>query len=460
MKILSTKLLIKRDIEQSKIENVIVKWLTDSAPCREIGELYKNREDKKEICLQTKYCRIDTFQTENENGEFRLFKLEHKYYDQVWITELIQKITGLEHNLYVHIECNGNITRFDKVPKVRTEIIRLFVDSECIRQTVLPITSRPIHTNKEIEDIIVDAVNGEYNCPLPMIFATKIFDRAGYEINAEGLANRLAGVAYVVVEHDDGFVRNLKERTNGTNPYNGHVAVYFPENGRTKSYNPDEYIGWGMLDKAITDDVIQYVIAQTDSDAPTWRGLHTEKMSEEVREKSELLQEFDTENGTLGEQLKQAQKKILALTARLEMLENSQKINGGLLNTADVVEFYDYEQYDLVITILNAALGKYAAGTRAYELLTKILEANPLKGYGKEIFERIKSVFSNGEGIKDKEFAELRELGFDVVSEKNHYKIVFKGDERYWFPIAKTPSDMRSGKNLASDITKKLSVYK
>ena len=53
-----------------------------------------------------------------------------------------------------------------------------------------------------------------------------------------------------------------------------------------------------------------------------------------------------------------------------------------------------------------------------------------------------------------------KELGFEVVSEKNHYKIVFKGDEKYWFPISKTPSDGRSGRNLASDIIKRLSIYK
>ncbi len=106
------------------------------------------------------------------------------------------------------------------------------------------------------------------------------------------------------------------------------------------------------------------------------------------------------------------------------------------------------------------ALQNYAEDTRAYELLKATIDDNPVKGYGKEIFERIKQIFSRGEGIKDKEFAELRELGFEVVSEKNHYKIVFKGDEKYWFPISKTPSDGRSGKNLASNIIKRLSIYK
>lgn len=180
----------------------------------------------------------------------------------------------------------------------------------------------------------------------------------------------------------------------------------------------------------------------------------------EVKVKSELLDEFDSENGSLEEQLSQAKRRNAMLSARIEMLEQGQTGEGGLLTMTDKKEFYDYEQYDLIMTILSNALQNYAEDTRAYELLKATIDDNPIKGYGKEIFERIKQIFSRGEGIKDKEFAELRELGFEVVSEKNHYKIVFNGDERYWFPISKTPSDGRSGKNLASDIIKKLSIYK
>ncbi len=313
-----------------------------------------------------------------------------------------------------------------------------------------------------MKGILADAANGKYNLPMPLVFATKIFDSAGYEIDIDSLSRRLAGMAYIVAESEDGYARSLKEKTNGSNPYNGHVAIYYQGRGKSKNLTPRSALGWGALDKMILNEVAQYVTAQVDAEAPTWKELHVERMTDEVKVKSELLDEFDAENESLEERLKKAQQKIQTQQARIEMLELGQRNGGGdgLLNVIDKKEFYDYEQYDLIMTILTNALQNYASDTRAHELLSAIIEANPIKGYGRDIFERIKQIFAKGEGIGTKEFAELKELGFEVVSEKNHYKIVFKGDERYWFPISKTPSDARSGKNLASDIVKKLSIYK
>ena len=187
-----------------------------------------------------------------------------------------------------------------------------------------------------------------------------------------------------------------------------------------------------------------------DAEAPTWKELHVERMTDEVKVKSELLDEFDAENGSLEERLKNAHQRIQTMQARIEMLEQGQRNGdgGGLLNITDKKEFYDYEQYDLIMTILTNALQNYTSDTRAYELLSAIIEKNPIKGYGKEIFERIKQIFAKGEGIGNKEFAELKELGFEVVSEKNHYKIVFKGDERYWFSISKLQAMHAAEKTL------------
>ncbi len=460
MKVLSTKLELIKEFGEEVMNAVIIKWLKGNVPCRVIGTEYENTEDKSAVHLTDEYCQIDTFKTKNDSGDYFLFKFEQTYYEQIWITEIILKSTDAEKVLYIHVKCNGDTTRFEKVPIIRTDIIRAFIDSKYIKPTAIPITTQPVYTTEEMKDLIVDAVNGNCRLTMPMVFATKIFDSAGYEIDIDNLARRLAGMAYIVAENEDGYARSLKDKTNGNNPYNGHVAIYYPGRGKSKNLTPRSALGWGTLDKMILNEVAQYMTAQVDAEAPTWKGLHVERMTDEVKVKSELLDEFDAENGSLEEQLSQAKRRIATLTARIEVLEQGQTAEGGLLTMTDKNEFYDYEQYDLIMTILTNALQNYAEDTRAYELLKATIDDNPVKGYGKEIFERIKQIFSRGEGIKDKEFAELRELGFEVVSEKNHYKIVFKGDEKYWFPISKTPSDGRSGKNLASDIIKRLSIYK
>ena len=329
MKVLSTKLELIKEFGEEEMNSVIIRWLKGNEPCKAIGTEYENTADKSAVHLKDGYCQIDTFKTENDKGVFSLFKFEQTYYEQLWITEIILKATDAERTLYIHVECNGDTTRFEKVPIIRTDIIRAFVNSKYIAPTAIPISSQPVYTTEDMKDILVDAANGNYNLSMPLVFATKIFDSAGYEIDIDNLARRLAGMAYIVAENEDGYARSLKEKTNGSNPYNGHVAIYYPGRGKSKTLTPRSALGWGTLDKMILNEVAQYMTAQVDAEAPTWKELHVERMTDEVKVKSELLDEFDAENGSLEERLKNAHQRIQTMQARIEMLEQGQRNGDG-----------------------------------------------------------------------------------------------------------------------------------
>ncbi len=49
---------------------------------------------------------------------------------------------------------------------------------------------------------------------------------------------------------------------------------------------------------------------------------------------------------------------------------------------------------------------------------------------------------------------ELESMGFEVTGDGKHYKITYRGDTRYTVTAAKTPSDVRSGMNTASQMNK------
>lgn len=51
---------------------------------------------------------------------------------------------------------------------------------------------------------------------------------------------------------------------------------------------------------------------------------------------------------------------------------------------------------------------------------------------------------------------QLLELGFEVTEEGKHYRLTYYGDGRYKTTIAKTGSDWREGKNIASVIIKNM----
>ena len=47
---------------------------------------------------------------------------------------------------------------------------------------------------------------------------------------------------------------------------------------------------------------------------------------------------------------------------------------------------------------------------------------------------------------------DLENLGFTIIEEGKHFKLVYYGDNRYMTTAAKTPSDTRTGSNLAAGI--------
>ena len=113
--------------------------------------------------------------------------------------------------------------------------------------------------------------------------------------------------------------------------------------------------------------------AKVDADAPTWKALRNEMLQAEAKEKTLLLDEAFDENGSLEEQLKRARARIAelseenrALRSKNETLELALESDrtDGFLTKAPVQEFFDGEQYDLIITLLNNALRNYNPESR------------------------------------------------------------------------------------------------
>ena len=70
--------------------------------------------------------------------------------------------------------------------------------------------------------------------------------------------------------------------------------------------------------------------------------------------------------------------------------------------------------------------------------------------------EQIKSAFATSGDLNPTARRLLEDLGFSITEDGRHYKAVFQGDGRYSFTIAKTSSDHRAGRNLASQINRTL----
>ena len=467
MRVLSTKLPMTETFTEKELYGVIIKWLKNAGPCKPIGEAFETCDRKTTAHLNDTYCTIDTFVTKKEEVLFYLFKLEHVFHEQTWTTEVILKIEGARREVFFHIDCSRDATRFDEAPDIRTDVIRTFINSGFVKHPQVPITATPIEMTDELEDWLATAVREEYDGEMPLVLATRFFDCMGYAVDEYSLAKKLAGIAYVVT-CDNESTRGVQAKAKRRTPFNGSVAIYCAK-GKPKIYRQESAFHGTSLDKLILTEVQRFMTAKVDADAPTWKALRNEMLQAEAKEKTLLLDEAFDENGSLEEQLKRARARIAelseenrALRSKNETLELALESDrtDGFLTKAPVQEFFDGEQYDLIVTLLNNALRNYNPESRAYELIEKLIAVNKETGNGREMFAVAKSVLSDGQAPRESDLAKLRSVGFEVVSEANHYKLKFRGSEKYWFTLFKTPSDVRGGKNLVSDITKTLSVYK
>ena len=183
-------------------------------------------------------------------------------------------------------------------------------------------------------------------------------------------------------------------------------------------------------------------------------------------ETQELLDLYEEEKSELTAQCEQLKAENQALAGKAAHLQSrvdqlSQQKTGVVVQTPPVDEFYADEQHDLILSILQEARKTFCApGSRAEELLEGILGENQLTGEGLALFNRLKSILSD-KNVNESDISDLRALGFEVSRRSNnHYRLVFRGNERYTFTLASTGSDVRGLKNSFSDIMVKLSVYK
>ena len=468
MRVLSAKIDMQNCLKLEDFYSIIAKWLKNAGPCKTIGEELEQSSYKADFQSQTEYCKANNYVFKKPNVMYTVFKLEQIFHEQTWYTEVILQETNDLKTVYFHVSCSRDLTRFDDVPEIRTAVIRFFVESGFIKHSEIPVKTTPVEMTDDIIRWIANAYQEKYAGDIPLVLATTYFNSMACEIDENTVARKLAGIAHVIVCNDE-YTRLIKERAKCKGPFNGAVAIYC-KGGKPKQFRKDSVYHGTSLETMIIQEVQKYVTAKVDETAPTYESLHTEAVKEQAKQNEAMLNEFFGENESLEEQLKKAKTKISELTqenislkaknANLQRVLESDEIKEPIIKSSDIPEFFEGEQHDLVVTILKNALNTCGAkDTRKNELLVGLLKENPIIGNGEETLEIVKRIFSTGEEMTPQNITDLKRLGFEISSESPHYKLVYK-NSKYWFTVSKTPSDKRGGKNLVSDITRRLSVYK
>lgn len=339
----------------------------------------------------------------------------------------------------------------------------------------LPVLRTPICvTDREVEKL-AGIFHNTCDYRLPVIYVAKTEENRD-PLSVAWLASRLKGAAHVLVEESTDSCGEIRKLYGGRQEAYGAVRIWYPSDSvrrkkfvfRSSSGNEND-----RLEKVIRH-VIQYWISQRVEPVYTWQGVSSavlrERLSHQTSErlkaelaKKEAESEVEKVYEEFDEDLRALQDKVAELTRANEALQyENQGLRAKLASSesqpliflGDEEEFYQGEIRDMVLGSLDEVLNATENATRRADVLEDILDNNPYYHLSEERRQRVKSLFKGYKNLTGAMRQELLDLGFEITESGKHYKITYRGDQRYMVTVGKTPSDNRSGSNNAALISK------
>jgi len=329
----------------------------------------------------------------------------------------------------------------------------------------LTISEGPVILSEQDVGKAGDLISGHAGNRLPIVYASA--DRNGEPaIDCTRLAQWLAGMAHVVVEPSRHFSFALSCHLDQTAPYGGATSVFWPggEGGQVRLL-PSRFSTAHKHQRALASIVREGLAYAPLSPECTWDHLEhivNEMVLAELKESgSENLDEWVA---VFQPELNAKIKRIDELTAdnhrlksRLAALaESSGGTTDGLLACEDEVSLYPGELEDALLFALEHGRNSLYEGGRRRDIVDAVLGCNHSAGHAAAFDAEIHSLLDSYTSFGSRERSGLESLGFTITDDGKHVKAVFRGDARYTFTLAKTPSDHRAGKNTAAEILRRL----
>lgn len=462
MLVLYTKLFLREEVTENEIDDLVLKWIIGSPHYHfdDLKEQLRRREKEEQAIVSREGLqKFYSLRYEEQDTIVHVYKFDNIEEKVLWTTECT--FVQLKQGKYIAISLNCDLKEYNpRLPnKHKPYIIRLLVESGyCLSDGKFPIFAKPIIITQDNVSDVIDIMRGNSSHVMPLIYVSK--GEKGCAINYSQLATWLSGIAHVAVEQDRKWTYILREKTKGRNAYGGYVGIYYPQNKSYELFDREEHFSEIDMMREISYSVQQALVNYQNLQEYNWNRVVFLKMKtkmelESKAEVDEFINSFQPINDELNE-------KVRSLNAQLEIyrdMATNSKGSGSLLKEGQLCEYYAGEKNDLLLTILQCTKEKMDINTRGYELLQSILDENEYYNYGKQIFEELKKILYRGKLNKSSKM-ELKKLGFDIIEDKGHPKLVFHHNPRYKFPVAGTPGSGRSGKNVYSDISEVIDIYK
>ena len=376
--------------------------------------------------------------------------------------------------------------------------ITLLIDRGYVIDDIdLPITYNPLYITNKNSNLLTDVITLKKEYKLPIVYVSKTeYDTD--PVNVSLLSWKLKGAAHVLVQSSKLMNDSLLIQCHQQIEKNGEIGIYYPK----QTYTSRRYGYWAesgfdeKLQKVVTKTVLQYCNVQLVSSLCTWVGVNNallqdrllfqreqrtlieqrlsdallelsqqatkNRENEDIEEKAnalanEILDEFMLEMDDYKTQNERLLREVARLQSDNDGLRKKLSVNSNepILFMGDrEQDFYPGEIKDLVISTLKKGLKDVPSHSRRQDVVRDVINSNDYLDTSKQRAKEADRLLKSYSRMTPKIRKGLEELGFVFYDEGKHYKTKYYDDDRYIVMHAKTPSDVRTGKNNASETKK------
>lgn len=314
-----------------------------------------------------------------------------------------------------------------------------------------------------------DIILGRSSLMLPIVYVSKT--HAGETIlDGVDLAFKLGGVAHVAIERDRSFSFEVRDLTDGRNPYNGTLGLCVPRRGIVRRFylsgrtpTPNEVL------EEIISAVQKYTTGRRSVLAADWSEIqekHASNLRVSLKDQADSVDEyiatFDEELKSKDDTIRERDDRIKALEAEIEnLLGGSVHSLSEFIDSNSIRSLYSGEIGDRVLAIVREGMNdesNLSERTRAIGQAI-VSHVSPTDG-ATRLVDMLKRAGNDTNGSTGRLERILADCGFSGIQDGKHLKMEPESNHVGLVSItmALTPSDHRSGKNAVREIRNALGL--
>lgn len=471
MILFSTVLRLNKNFTQDDFIKTVIEWNQNSPhPENVISGIAWNGERSARYGTDKLWLALEEYRNENIIA-VRYEKVEAN--GTIWDSDYIMNFNTMKMAIQLDRSYTEDALIMD--PAFSTPyFIRLLIEKGYLRADGdLQITEKPVLVTETEVPNLADVINGQAKHDLPIVYVSKNAEGTTM-VNTWDMAYRLKGVAHVLAAENSQIDTLLSAACADQNEKNGSVGIYYPNTAaknRTFPYHVYEDGGKMLADRMVRN-VIDYCNAQLADPLYTWQGVNNALLLDRLKDRTLEFQTAELETRRMREEndelLDSVDKDLVRLRKQVEELTRTNEAlkyeNQGLrskLNRTDAApilylgeetELFPDEIKAILLDALEAELPKYEEKTRRHTVIEDVIRENDCKKTAGEKAEKLKNLLKGYKSLSGSLKRELQNMGFEITDDGKHSKLTYYGDSRYMATLAKTPSDGRSGSNIAAEM--------